>query len=101
MFIGMMLVDAALAAWAVGILGQPFAPRWVRGLLFFIPLSLALSVVGVVTAVDAGEPHEGFTLGLTEKTASLIGPTGALIALAALVLGFLQQRQSRLRQGKV
>ena len=90
MFIGMMLLDAALAAWAVGILGQPMAPKWVRLIIVWLIATLVSSAVLVLAAQS-----EGFSTGVSEKNASLIGPLGAVTAIVALVIAVLQQRSAR------
>ena len=91
MFFGMMLVDAALAAWAVGVMQQPGAPRWVRYVLVGLGLTLVASVGLVLLALDSTDTA-------AEKNASLIGPVGAGVALIALSLATaLQRRAARLR----
>ena len=92
MFFGLMLVDAALAAWAVGLMQQPGAPRWVRYLLVWLGLTLVSSVVLVLLAQEATAPA------ISEKNASLIGPAGACVALLALMAGTLLQRRARARR---
>ncbi len=89
MFIGMMLVDAALAAWAVGILQHPAAPRWVRYLLVWLGVTLAASAGLVLLAVNTPEPL------LSEKNSALIGPLGALVVLPGLILATLSQRRAK------
>jgi hypothetical protein len=86
MFFGMMLVDAALAAWAVGLMQQPGAPRWVRYLLGWLAVTLVLSVALVLGSSNI----------VSEKNASLLGPAGAVVALVALIVATLiQQRASK------
>lgn len=84
MFFGMMLVDAALAAWAVGLMQQPGAPRWVRYLLVWLAVTLVLSA-GLVL---------GSSSIVSEKNASLLGPAGAVMALVALIVATLIQKRA-------
>ena len=88
MFFGMMLVDAALAAWAVGLMQQKGAPRWVVGILVWLGVTLVASMGLVLLAVDS--PGAG----VSEKHAALIGPTGAGIALVALLAATVSQRRA-------
>lgn len=44
MFFGLMMVDAALAAWTVGLMQQPQAPRWIRLVLVLLGVTFAISV---------------------------------------------------------
>ena len=94
MFFGMMLVDAALAAWAVGLLGQPGTPKWVRYVLVWLGVTLVASMGLVLASVDA---EGGTALGLSEKEAALLGPLGASAALGALILATLAQRRAAKR----
>ena len=89
MFIGMMLVDAALAAWAVGMMQQPQAPRWIPFILVWLGLTLAASVGLVLLVTNTTVAI------LSEKDAALIGPFGAGVALVACVAAMTQQRRAR------
>jgi hypothetical protein len=84
MFFGLMLVDAALAAWAVGILGQPGAPRWVRAVLVWI---VATGVVSVGLVWWLGDHPASRSVGL-------IAPAGAVTAAIALLVATRLQRRA-------
>ena len=88
MFFGMMLLDASLAAWAVGVMQQPAAPRWVRWVIAWLGVTLLISVGGVLLAVEGSNPS-------VEKNASLIGPFGAAAAFLALAVATAIQRRRR------
>ena len=97
MFFGMMLVDAALAAWAVGLMGQPGAPKWTRYVLVWIGASLITSVVLVLATVDPDNGLGAISMGVSEKNASLIGPAGAIAAMVALTIATLRQQRNTKR----
>jgi hypothetical protein len=88
-FFGMLMVDAALAAWALGIMQQPSAPRWIRLVLVWLGLTMAASTVLVLIA------GENISL---EKTAALIGPGGAGLAVLALAVATVIERRGRKRK---
>ena len=85
MFFGMMLVDAALAAWAAGLMQQPGAPRWVRYVLVWLGVTLLLSMGLVLGSSDI----------VSEKNASLLGPIGSVAAMPALIIATLAQKRSK------
>ena len=90
MFFGMLLVDAALAAWAVGIYGRPNGPKWVRFVIVWLGVTLVVSVAGVAVYTDhADNALAGF--------AGRIGPAGAVVGAIALLFA---QMNGRLRKGK-
>lgn len=89
MFFGMMLVDAALAAWAVGMMGQPNAPKWLRFVIVWLGVTLIVSVAGVV-ALDQKADNE------LAGWMSRVAPLGAAFGASALVAAsVLQRRASR------
>lgn len=88
MFFGMLLVDAALAAWAVGILGQPNAPKWVRWVIVWIGVTLVVSVAGVVAFADKAD-------NALAGQAGRIAPFGAAVAGIALLTATLKQRRKK------
>lgn len=88
MFFGMLLVDAALAAWAVGILGQPNAPKWVRVVIVWIGVTLIVSVAGVVAFSEKSE-------NAVAGQAGRIAPFGAAVAGIALLTATIQQRRKK------
>ena len=88
MFFGMLLVDAALAAWAVGILSQPNAPKWVRFVIGWIGVTLIISVAGVVAYSDKADNE-------TAGFAGRIAPFGAAVAGIALLVAMAIQRRKK------
>lgn len=84
----MVLVDAALAAWAVGILGQPNAPKWVKFVIGWLGVTLAVSVAGVVAFSDKAD-------NALAGHAGRIAPFGAAIAAIALLAATRQQRRKK------
>lgn len=88
MFFGMMLVDAALAAWAVGLMGQPSAPRWVRFILVWLGLTFAVSVGFVVYLGDRADNVQARSWGL-------IAPLGAVVAAVALLVATVSARSKK------
>lgn len=88
MFFGMLLVDAALAAWAVGILGQPDGPKWVRFVIGWLGVTLVVSVAGVAVYSDhADNALAGF--------AGRIGPAGAVVGAIALLVAQVRARRKK------
>ena len=71
MFFGLMMIDAALAAWAVGLMQQPEAPRWIRFVLVWLGTTFAVSVGFVVLLSDRADNIEALSWGL-------VAPVGAV-----------------------
>lgn len=90
MFFGLMLVDAALAAWAVGLLQQqqPPAPRWVRFVLVWLGLTFGVSVGVVTFLTDRADNAQARGWGL-------IAPVGACVAAVALLVATLLSRRKK------
>ena len=86
MFFGLMLVDAALAAWAVGLMQQPQAPRWVRFVLVLLGVTFAISVSVVTLLTDKADNDRARAFGL-------IAPAGALAAAGLLLTATLLSRR--------
>ncbi len=78
MFFGLMLVDAALAAWAVGLMQQPHSPKWVRFVLVLLGVTFAISVGFVTLLSDKADNAEARAWGL-------IAPLGAVAATVVLI----------------
>ncbi|GEM_PF-3413738 len=79
MFFGLMMVDAALAAWAVGLMGQPKSPRWVRFILFLLGITFAISVAVVTILTDRADND-------TARAWGLIAPAAACLAFVLLLI---------------
>jgi hypothetical protein len=88
MFFGLMMVDAALAAWAVGLMQQPGSPRWVRFVLYLLGITFAISV-GVVTVLTDRADND------TARAFGLIAPAGAVVAAIALLIATISSRRSK------
>ncbi len=88
MFFGLMLVDAALAAWAVGLMQQPRAPRWVSFVLVWLGLTFAVSVGFVVFLSDRADNAEARAWGL-------IAPGGSVAAAVALLVATVISRRKQ------
>ena len=88
MFFGLMLVDAALAAWAVGLMGQPGAPRWLRFVLVWLGITFAISVGFVVFLSDRADNAQARAWGL-------IAPAGAVAAAVALLIATISARRKK------
>ena len=88
MFFGMMLVDAALAAWAVGLMGQPNSPRWVRFVILWIGVTLVVSV-GLVVGFNERADNAA------ARMVGLIAPLGAVAAAVALFVATAISRRKR------
>ncbi len=86
MFFGLMMVDAALAAWAVGLMGQPKSPRWVRFILFLLGITFVVSV-GVVTVLTEHADND------TARAWGLIAPGAACVAFVLLLIATLISRR--------
>ncbi len=80
-----MLVDAALAAWAVGLMGQSTAPRWVRFVLVLLAVTFAVSVGPVVFLTDKADNDQARAWGM-------IAPSGAVLAAIALLVATMISR---------
>lgn len=79
MFFGIMILDAALAAWAVGLMGQPNAPKWVRFVLVWLGVTLVVSVGLVFGLSDRAD-------NASARLAVQLGPAGAVVAAVALFI---------------
>jgi hypothetical protein len=86
MFFGLMLVDAALAAWAVGLMQQPKSPRWIPVVLVLLGITFAISV-GVVTVLTDRADND------TARAFGLIAPLGAVAAAIALLVATMISRR--------
>ena len=88
MFFGLMLVDAALAAWAVGLMQQPQAPRWIRFVLVLLGGTFAVSVSVVVVLTDRADND-------TARAWGLIAPSGAVVAFVVLLVATVGSRRKK------
>ena len=82
MFFGLMLVDAALAAWAVGLLGQPNSPKWVRFILVWLAVTFAVSVGPVFWLSDEADNALARAWGLIAPVGAVVAAIGLLVATA-------------------
>jgi hypothetical protein len=88
MFFGLMLVDAALAAWAVGLMQQPQSPRWVKFVIVLLGVTFAISVSVVTLLTDKADNE-------TARAFGLIAPVGAVTAAALLLTATLTSRRKK------
>ncbi len=88
MFFGLMLVDAALAAWAVGQMQQPGAPRWLRLVLVWLALTFIVSVGPVMFLSEEADNAKARAWGL-------IAPLGAVVAAIALLVAAAIARRNK------
>lgn len=82
------MVDAALAAWAVGLLGQRGTPRWVRFVIVWLGVTL-VSSVALVSAISDRQDNQ------LARAVGLIAPLGAVAAAFALLVATYFSRRPR------
>lgn len=88
MFFGLMMVDAALAAWAVGLMQQAQSPRWVRLVLVLLGVTFAISVSVVTLMTDKADNDQARAWGL-------IAPIGAIAAGVILLIATILSRRPK------
>ncbi|MBS1149647.1 MAG: hypothetical protein H6Q89_1345 [Myxococcaceae bacterium] len=88
MFFGLMMVDAALAAWAVGLMQQKRAPRWVPLVLVLLGLTFAVTLSSVVLLADPADNELARAWGQ-------VAPLGAVAAALALGVATVISRRPK------